>query len=308
MYKRMLVPLDGSELSEVVLPYAKELAGRLNLELILLHVFDHRGSETEYMCQAYIKRAAEMTEAQSRDVQTKIGTAQGNKAVEAHGEVVVGHPAEEILSYSDKNNIDLILMATHGRSGIKRWVLGSVADKLLRVSKVPIWLVRAAIPEEIVYDEWPKRKMLVPLDGSKLAESVLPHVEALAKQRGAGLINVILLRVFEEPYVNADYPAASMNLTWKEHVKQIREHYKREAEQYLAGVQKQLANDGLNVRSEVLMGKPADEIIDYAHNSHPNLVVMATHGFSGISRWEYGSVADKVLHSVSSPIFLVRPH
>jgi nucleotide-binding universal stress UspA family protein len=307
MYKRMLVPLDGSELAEVVLPYAKELAGRLDLELILLHVFDHRGSETEYMCQAYIKRAAEMAKTQSREVQTKTGVTQGKKATEAHGEVVVGHPAEEILHYSDKNNIDLILMATHGLSGVRRWMFGSVADKVLRASKVPVWLVRAAIPEEIVFDEWSKRTMLVPLDGSKLAESVLPHVEALAKQRGAELVNVILLRVFEEPYVNADYPEASMNLTWDEHVKRIREHCRQEAAQYLAGVQKQLADAGLNVRSEVLMGKPADEIIDYAHKNYPNLVVMATHGYSGISRLEYGSVADKVLHGVSSPIFLVRP-
>jgi nucleotide-binding universal stress UspA family protein len=150
--------------------------------------------------------------------------------------------------------------------------------------------------------------MLVPLDGSKFAESVLPHVEALAKQRGAELVNVILLRVFEEPYVDADYPEASMNLSWKEHVRRIREHFKQEARQYLEGVQKHLADARLNVKSEVLMGKPAEEIISYAHNNHPNLIVMATHGYSGISRWEYGNIADKVLHGVSSPIFLVRPH
>jgi nucleotide-binding universal stress UspA family protein len=81
----------------------------------------------------------------------------------------------------------------------------------------------------------------------------------------------------------------------------------RKAEQYITEVRKRLSDSGLNIRIEVLMGKPVDEIINYAHNNHPNLVVMATHGPSGLSRWEYGNIADKILHSVSSPIFLMRP-
>jgi nucleotide-binding universal stress UspA family protein len=307
MYKKMLVPLDGSELAEVVLPYAKELAGRLDLELTLLHVCEPHSPSAQFMCRAYIEHAAELVQAHSREVQTRTG-ATAEKAVQARGVIASGHPAEEIIRQAKENTIDLILMATHGRSGVRRWMLGSVADKVLRASDVPVWLVRAGIPEEIVYDEWPKRTMLVPLDGSKLAESVLPHVKALAKQRGAEVVNIVLLRVCEEPFITGDYPEASMNLTWEEHVRRIREHFTKEAEQYLVGVQKQFVEAGLHVRSEVLMGKPADEIIDFAHKNHPNLVVMATHGYSGISRWEFGSVADKVLHGVSSPIFMVRPH
>ena len=306
MYKRLLVPLDGSELAEVVLPYAKELAGRLNLELFLLHVCEE--PQSRFMCRSYVEHAAEVAKTQSVEVQRKIGASSGGNTVEARGEVAIGDPAEEITRYAKENDIDFILMATHGRSGVKRWVLGSVAAKVLRVSRVPVWLVRAGTPEDIIHDEWPERIMLVPLDGSKLAESVLPHVKALAKQASTEMVNVILLRVFEEPYINADYPEASMNLTWKEHVEQIRNHFKQEAMQYLASVRKRLADAGLNVRSEVLMGKPAHEIINYAHNNHPNLIVMSTHGYSGISRWEYGSVADKVLHGANSPIFLVRPN
>jgi nucleotide-binding universal stress UspA family protein len=304
MYKKMLVPLDGSELAEVVLPYARELAGRLDLDLTLLHVYRALGPESQFMSRAYLERAAEMIQEESRKVQAKTNLPLGGKAVEVRVEVTVGHPAEEILSYAEKNNIDLILMATHGRSGVRRWVLGSIADKVLRQSIVPIWLVRANIPEEIVHDEWPKRKLLVPLDGSKFGESVLPHVEALAKQRGVELVNIILLRVVEEPFITGDYPFSD----WNEHVRRIREHFKQEAEQYLVKVKKRLADARLNVREEVLMGKPADEIINYARSTHPNLIVMATHGSSGVSLWEYGNIANKILHGVSSPIFLVRPH
>jgi nucleotide-binding universal stress UspA family protein len=304
MYKRMLVPLDGSELAEVVLPYARELAGRLDLELILLHVCETPGYDSQFMCRSYLEHAAEIIQKQSREVQSKTGAPSGGKAVEVRAEVASGHPADEILRHAEENSIDLVLMATHGRSGVRRWVLGSVADKVLRKSKTPIWLVRANIPEEIVHDEWLKRTMLVPLDGSKFAESVLPHVETLAKQRGAQLVSVVLLRVYNKPFVTADYPEPD----WEQHVKRIINHFRQEAEQYLAKVEKRLTDAGLNVRTEVLMGKPAEEIIKYAHNNHPNLVVMATHGSSGLSLWEYGNIADKILHGVSSPIFLVRPH
>ncbi|HUU64394.1 MAG TPA: universal stress protein [Dehalococcoidia bacterium] len=308
MYKRMLVPLDGSELAELVFGYAKELAGRLDLDLILLHVSGSSEHDLLPIHRAYIERAAEILRRQSAEVQEKTRSKPGGKAVEAQGELVVGHPAEEILRYAGENNIDLILMATHGRSGVKRWALGSVADKVLRASKVPVWLVRAGIPGEVVHDKWPRRTLLVPLDGSKLAESVLPHVEALAKQRGTELVDVVLLRVCELPVISADYPEAIMELSWEEHVEQEKAWHKRAAERYLAEVEKRLSDAGLKVRSEILLGRPIDEIIEYANKNPFNLIVLSTHGRTGVIRWAYGQVADKVLQRSTSPIFLVRPH
>ena len=304
MYKRMLVPLDGSELAEVVFAYAKALAGRLNLNMTLFHVCVPEERELVSKHRAYIERAVETMSQQPEEVQKRTG---GEKAVEVRGEVAVGHAAEEILRYADENDIDLILLATHGRSGVRRWAMGSVADKVLRASKVPVWLVRAAIPEEVVYDKWPSRTLLVPLDGSELAESVLPHAEALAKQRGAELVEVVLIRVCESPFITVDYPEATMRLTWDEHVEHIKSAFKTMCEQYLQRIAKRLSDAGLKVRSEVLLGEPADEIIRYA-TKHPfNLIAMSTHGHSGLTRWAYGSVADKVLHGVTSPVFLVRP-
>jgi len=312
MYAKMLVPLDGSKLAEVVFPYAKELAGRLDLDLVFLHVCSPEESEFAPVHRAYVQQACEIVRRESEEVQEKTGVQPGGKAVEARCELAVGQPAEEILRYADENNIDLILMATHGRSGIGRWALGSMADKVLRASKVPVWLVRAGISEEIVYDKWPRITILVPLDGSGLAESVLPHVEALAKQRGAELVDVVLLRVCEPPIISSDYPEAIMPLSWEEHVEQVMAWGKQAGEHYLAGVEKRLTDAGLKVRSEVLVGKtpagnPADEIIDYASRNPFNLIVMATHGRSGLSRWAYGSVAERVLQGASSALFLVRP-
>ncbi len=300
MYKKMLVPLDGSELAELVFSYAKELAGRLGVEVILLNVYSPQEQGLIPMRRAYIERAAEITMQQSERVQLSEGT------VEARGELAMGNPAEEILRFADKNGIDFILMATHGRSGINRWAMGSVAYRVLRASKVPVWLVRAGVSEKIIHDKLPIRKILVPLDGSKLAELVLPHVETLAKQWGTELVDVVLLRVCGPPVISSDYPPA-MPLSWEEHVEQETVKCKLVAGSYLAEVEKRLKDAGLKVRSEVLLGKSADEIVDYADKNHFSLTVMVIYARSGISRWAYGSVTEKVMLGVSTPVFLVRP-
>jgi len=226
--------------------------------------------------------------------------------VATRGEVVVGYPAEEIVRHADENSIDLILMATHGRSGIGRWAIGSVADKVLRASNVPVWLVRAGIPEEIVFDKWPRRTILVPLDGSELAELVLPHVEALARQRGPELVDVVLLKVCEYPVIPLDY-AEGVPVGWEKQMEHEMARCREVAQDYLAAVERRLREVGVTVRSEVLEGRPAEEVVDYA-SQHPfNLIAMVTHGRSGISRWAYGSVTEKLVAAVTSPLLLIRP-
>lgn len=315
MYRRMLVPLDGSELSEVVLPYAKGLAGRLDLDVVLLYVQSPGEDETVPLYRAYIEHRAEIVKRQAEGVQQGTGAGPECKAVEVRGELAAGYPAEEILRFADENDISLILMATHGRSGIRRWVMGSVADKVLHASNVPVWLVRAGVTEKIAYDTWSMRTILVPLDGSELAEAVLPHVEALAKQRGTEPVDVVLLRVCEPtalgyypPSARFETTSGAVHMTPQEYVRRETAKQKALTEQYLAGAERRLKDAGLSVRSEVRVGDAAEQIVDYANTTPFNLIVMSTHARSGLSRWAYGSVATKVLQRASSPIFLVRPH
>jgi nucleotide-binding universal stress UspA family protein len=290
----MLVTLDGSELSEIVLPYVKWLVGRLGLDVVLLHVCKPEESELTPLYRAYIERKAEVIRGQVKEARKKAETGPEKKEVEVRGELASGYPAEEILRYADENSIDLILMATHGRSGLKRWAIGSVADKVLHASKVPVWLVPARCPEDVTYDMWPKRTILVPLDGSELAEAVLPHVKALAEQSGVEPVDVVLLRVAESP-VMSDHYFSNIPET------------RGEIEKYLARVEKRLQKAGLSVQSRVLTGEPAEQIVDYACASPFSLVVMSTHARSGLSRWVLGSIAMKVVSGISSPILLVRP-
>jgi len=306
MYRTMLVPLDGSALAEVVLPYARVLAERFNLEVALIYVADKKEAKSPALPQAYLDRTGDIIKLEvAEDLRKRSGDTQVTREAKVSGKVVVGYPAEEILRYADENDIDLILMATHGRSGIRRWVIGSVADKVLRSSRVPVLLVRTGIPQHIVDNEWPDT-MLVPLDGSGLAELVLPHVTALAKQPNAKTLKITLLMACEPLSIPA-FATPEFLANWGDMAAKHMAKSRNSAKKYLTRIEKQLNSADLTVSSEVLEGQAAEEIVNYAAKNSSSLIVMATHGRSGLSRWAYGSVAEKVLLAASSPILLVRP-
>ncbi len=309
MYKKMLVPVDGSKLAEAAFAYAKELAGRLDTNVTILHVVDPTESETLPMHRAYVNHSAEIVKRRISEVQKKLGKKAVQDAAQVSGEVAVGYAAEEILRYTQEKGADLIVMSTHGRSGMWRWVLGSVADKILRASPVPVLLVRSEAAEKGGFEKWTDLTIVVPLDGSPMAESVLPHVQALAQQVGNDMLNVVLVRVCEPPPTPA-VPGAEVPFNWQQLMDENWAACKKTTKEYLTGVENHLKQTGLQVRSEAIEQMKysvAEEIVEYANKIPLSLIVMATHGRSGIGRWAYGSVAHKILTGSSSPILLVRP-
>jgi nucleotide-binding universal stress UspA family protein len=151
-------------------------------------------------------------------------------------------------------------------------------------------------------------KILVPLDGSELAECVFPHVESIAK--GCGVSNVVFVRVVEPAHLPVAAEFAGAGSFSEEDAAKARkvqdDHNKAEAKQYLNDIIKRSKYDGATLKAEVIMGKPADSIAEYAEKHDVDLIVIATHGRSGISRWVYGSVADRVLRSACVPVLMVR--
>lgn len=147
-------------------------------------------------------------------------------------------------------------------------------------------------------------KILVPLDGSKLAECVFPYLEKLSKD--CQVREVILLRVCEKPEIDADYPAR-MPKSWEEHVEELNTASGQQCSLYLEDAEERLKKEGLNnIKLESRLGDPATEIVKYASEKNIALIIMASHGRSGPSRWAYGSVADKVFRSTCVPILMVR--
>jgi nucleotide-binding universal stress UspA family protein len=151
-------------------------------------------------------------------------------------------------------------------------------------------------------------KILVPLDGSELAECVLPHVESIAK--GCGVLNIVFVRVVEPVHLPVATEFAGGGSFSEEDAAKARkrqdDHNKAAAKEYLGDVINRSKLDGTVLKAEVIMGKPADSIADYAEKHSVDLIVIATHGRSGVSRWVHGSVADKVLRSACVPVLMVR--
>lgn len=145
------------------------------------------------------------------------------------------------------------------------------------------------------------KKIMVPLDGSKLAECVLPHVESIA--RGCGVGEVVFIRAVEPFHLGATGPGFAFS---EKEMKQFDVENRTDAKAYLDKVVSQLQLDKTRVQTQVVAGKIAESLAEYASKNGVDLIVIATHGFSGISRWVWGSVADRILHSACVPVLMVR--
>jgi len=298
MIKKILVPLDGSELSEVTFKYARELAGRFKgLEVVLLHVCHVKHTVAAH--RAYIES---LTEKILHDAKNLMH----NESVSVKGELIIGDPADEILRYVERSNIDLVLMATHGRSGISRWAMGSVAYKMIRSVGIPVLLVRAGIENAVLFDQLPERRLLVALDGTRSAEAIIPHVEAMASQWGKDNVQIILINVCAQPNVCSDYPSGVAE-SWETRIQQECLKNKLEAGLYLVDIEKRFKEAGYKVICETPFGKPSEEILRSAAKNRANLIAMVIHGRSGLRRWAYGDTAEEVMLEARTPILLVRP-
>lgn len=291
MYEKILVPLDGSALAEVALPYAEEMAGRLGSEVTILSVSESEDARNYYPHQLYIQELFEATKRRAERYLEK----PGDRVIKVRSEMLVGHPAENIVDYAEKEDTGLIVMATHGRSGTKRWSLGSVADKVVRATKRPVALIRAKGVHPDMRDKGMLNKALVPLDGSKESEAVVPYIEELALKLKA---EIVLLYILEANY----------EIYQTEQLKQL-ESLKASGKDYIERMAAQLKQRGITTNVEFREGLPgaeAAEIIQLADEICVDMVAMSTHGRSGVSRWAFGSVADKVLHEGNTPLLLVR--
>jgi nucleotide-binding universal stress UspA family protein len=286
MYHKMLVLLDGSKTAEVVLGYAQQLSARLNISLELLHVCSPQEAEQLPVLQAYLGHLAESLSKKAAEIRASIGDQSAGPEVKAQAKVLVGYPAEEILHYADHNNIDIIMLSTHGRSGIRVWDIGNVANKVIHASKVSILMVPSGISQDAFYDKLPKRNMIVPLDGTRLSESVIPHAVSLARQTGAK---------FDITFVHVDDP----------HRRPSGE--KTDITSYLNNIVAQIEYESINAGAVLLKGDTAETLVNFIENNPAHLVVMSTHAHKGLTTMVFSSVTESVMHMVKkAPVLIVK--
>lgn len=285
MFNKILVPLDGSKLAEQVLPYAQMLAGAYGAGITLLRVTDPDARlpfTANQSASDYLEFTATSLKPAAVDTMEKIGK-----------------PAEVIVDIAKADENCLIAMATHGMTGARRWLLGSVASKVVQTAVNPILLIRVA-QDAAPLGPFALKRVIVPLDGSGLAEKVLPHVRVLASKLK---LDMQLVRTYNLPpnaYVVADGVIAQGPA-------QYRKNLHEESEKYLDGKVASLQADGFAaVSATVIEGDAASELIDLAAEPPQSLIAMSTHGRSGLGRWVLGSVAEKVVQNSRAAVLLIR--
>ena len=298
MYEAILVPLDGSKTAEKVLPYARYLAGKFKVPVELLAVVDvveiasHMTSEKVHFLDTIIEDAVQHSTTYLRGVATTIAGTNVRCSVEK------GRAEDTIIEKAATDKTMLITMATHGRSGLNRFLLGSIAEKVLRGTVNPLLLIRAG--DEKSQGEAMLKSIIVPLDGSELAEAVLPIVADMAKKLD---LEIELFRTYHVPYNVYSGDEGLYAVNYEELLAGLRD----EAAEYLEKKAADLKRLGVaKVQCISKEGLAADEIISLGRKTPDNLIAMSSHGRSGVRRWVLGSVTELVVRHSGDPVLVIR--
>ena len=290
MYDRMIVPLDGSQLAEQVLPYVHVVGKGLKCPITLVRVYDVPAM-LEGVSGSTIDRVADELRADAGRYLERVKNSLSDVGTEVSVVGKQGDAASVIIEEADKGSSTIVMISSHGRSGVTRWAMGSVAEKILQATNNPLLIIRDQTGEGTSMIEGEKdshdwnallnvSNIIIPLDGSQLSEQVIPHATALAHSLG---VPVTPVRVSNSP--NDD----SENI------------------EYLNNVAKGIRDSGLESGDgDILHGNPATAIIQMTETIPNSLVAMTTRGRSGIQRWVMGSVTDRVVRHSSSPALVIR--
>lgn len=282
MFNKLLVALDGSPSSEVVLPYVSDLVRATGSEeVLLLRVVEAGEGQGLFLADGYLKNCASQM----------VKSAPSFRCIEWKSiPAPEGVAATSIIQFAEGHGFDLIMISTHRRPGTDRWATGNVAATVLREADIPVFLVPAS--NERTLDPAGLKRVLVPLDGSQLAERVLSHVKQFSARSGAA--EVTLLHVATEGQSGSDAGTA-----WK-----ARQDGGGDIFTYL-GLAGSLVDANAPVATKVRFGRPAEQIIEQAKEGSADFIAMTSHGRTGAPGSLFGTVAEEVLLSSPAPVLMV---
>jgi nucleotide-binding universal stress UspA family protein len=310
MYRSILVPLDGSTFGEHAVPWAATIARRAGAKMTLAHV--HEPASVLYGEGAVMLSDELDTHARGQKqlyLDHVVGRLYGGAAMTAEARMLEGGVVEAIHEYVNKNHIDLVVMTTHGRGPMGRFWLGSAADKLVRRLNVPLLLVHPAATTPDLTEERAVHHILIPLDGSELAEGIITPATSLGESMQS---DYTLLRVVRPVHPTLPYTeglsVAQMAGEILDRIETLQGEVLKEAQGYLTGVAEKLRARSIGVRTRVAVEEhPASAILQEAGTCGADLIAIETHGRGGLIRLVLGSVADKVLRGSTIPVLVHHP-
>jgi nucleotide-binding universal stress UspA family protein len=297
MERAILVPLDGSVFGEHALPIAVGIARRTGatLHLVHVHAFDLSALADLPGDQPLDEAIQESERAYLASVVQRVAAIWDGSVITVLRDGII---ATALHDYALAQQVDLVVLTSHGRGGIARAWLGNTADTLVRTLPIPVLLVRPLHEAVDLADVPSIQHILVPLDGSPLAEQVLGPALALS----AGTLTTLTLLHTVEPLV-----LSYMTLDYSGTIQRVQQDAEAVAQTYLERVAEQIRRPGLLVITHVEVGPPAPSTLHYAETHNVDLIALATHGRRGLARLALGSIADKVSRSASLPVLIYRP-
>ena len=296
-YKRILVPLDGSDIADSAITVAKVIGRIFGAELSLLTVLpEHAKARETGSVQALDSHDSPDESVPERAYEYLQNVSEELEEIHLNTDFsfsIGGDVASEIVQVSREYQADLVVMATRGRSGVAVGLLSPITDRVIHSSSVPVLVVPRS------RDLWTPRTLIVPLDGSELAEQALPHAELISSETGCSLF---LIRVITNPpmYGRDPYGGVPFNLL-------VTEQDERDAEAYLSEIATDLRTRGNQVETHVAKGHPGAQISRLSRNVPGAIVVICTRGSSGLTRWVLGCTADNVIRTSAVPVLAIPP-
>jgi nucleotide-binding universal stress UspA family protein len=298
MFKLIAVPLDGSLLAEKALAYSTALAKSFNADILLL-----RGAEMPLLMNdkppenfSSFKQAKTYLEGLVEKLALPTDTSPVVKA-----QVIIGDEAKDIVATITEEHADLIVMTTHGRTGLMRLLMGSMATTILKHAPCPLVIIRPNETEENLPTLSRLEQIVVTLDGTVEAEIILEPVVEIARQVGAKL-NIVRVVMPFVPVNIGDMEAGYSGFD----IEKVTETWIAEAEDYIAEIRSRLNKQGINCEAKVLVGMPSDKILDFIEEIKPQMVAMATHARGNLEQIVIGSVADEVLRKCNLPVLMMH--
>lgn len=301
-FRSILVPLDGSPFAEQAVPLALAIgrAARSKVRLVLVHQAPATPLSVE-AARFYASMELAIRKSE-RDYLRRLATQSRKPPGPQVVSALLSGPVDTTLThYVRASQAALVVMSTHGRGPLHRAWLGSVADHLIRNLEVPVLLVRPREGESVSGAPSRIKQVMVPLDGSPLAEAALVPAAALARLLGA---EVKLLQVLE-PLIVDTTPMGPHSLGYEAEITALR---RSEAHDYLKGMTERLGQEGVRASALAVLGPTvAETILDMARREGADVIAVATRGHGGIRRLAFGSTADKLVRAAEVPVLVVRP-